>query len=57
MWKKIENYYWTIKYLKKSQLYHLVKNRLDGEKHAVTEAQAPAEKPLPTQAVPEWQSV
>ena len=47
MWKKIENYYWTIKYLKKSQLYHLVRNRLDREKHAVTEAPAPQENPLP----------
>lgn len=47
MWEKIENYYWTLKYLKMSQMYHLVKNRLDRGKKAVTEAKAPKEKPLP----------
>lgn len=46
MWKKIENYYWTLKYLKKSQLFYLMKNRLERGKKAVTEAQAPQTRPL-----------
>lgn len=47
MWKKIENYYWTLKYLKKSQLFYLMKNRLELGKRAVTEVQAPQTRPLP----------
>ena len=46
MWKKIENYYWTLKDLKKSQLFYLMKNRLERGKKAVTEAQAPQTRPL-----------
>ncbi len=46
MWKKIENYYWTLKYLKKSQLLYLLKNRLERGKKAVTEVQAPKTCPL-----------
>lgn len=46
MWKKIENYYWTLKYLKKSQLFYLLKNRLERGKKAVTEVQAPKTCPL-----------
>ena len=41
MWKKIENYYWTIKYLRKSQLFYLIKNRLERRRKAVTQARAP----------------
>ena len=46
MWKKIENYYWTLKYLKKSQLFYLLKNRLERGKKAVTEVQASKTCPL-----------
>ena len=46
MWKKIENYYWTLKYLKKSQLFYLVKNRLEQRKKAVTQAKAPKTRSL-----------
>lgn len=46
MWKKIENYYWTLKYLKKSQLFYLMKNRLERGKKAVTEVKAPKTCPL-----------
>lgn len=42
MLQKIEKYYHTIKYLKKSQVKYLVKNRLTGRRPAVTEAEAPA---------------
>lgn len=47
MWKKIENYYWTLRYLKKSQLFYLMKNRLERGQKAVTEAQAPKTGTLP----------
>lgn len=47
MWKKIEDYYWTVKYLKKSQLFYLIKNRLERKKCAVTEADAPKTGKLP----------
>lgn len=46
MWKKIENYYWTLKYLKKSQLFYLMKNRLERGKKAVTEVKATKTCPL-----------
>lgn len=46
MWKKAEKYYQTLKYLKKSQLIYLVKNRLDGKKSAVPEMTAPAVRHL-----------
>lgn len=42
MLKKAEKYYQTLKYLKKSQIKYLVKNRLERGKKAVTDAQAPA---------------
>lgn len=41
MFKKIDRYYTTLKYLKKSQIKYLIRNRLTGRKRAVTEAQAP----------------
>lgn len=41
MRKKLENYYWTLKYLKKSQLFYLVKNRLERRQKAVTAADSP----------------
>lgn len=47
MWKKIENYYWTLKYLKKEQVGYLMKNRLEHGKKAVTSLPAPAAAPLP----------
>lgn len=40
--KKIDKYYRTLKYLKKSQLIYLVKNRLERGKKAVTEVPSPA---------------
>lgn len=46
MWKKIENYYWTLKYLKKSQLFYLLKNRMDKGKKAVSRARAGETCPL-----------
>lgn len=39
--EKVKKYYYTLKYLKKSQLVYLVKNRLRRGKKAVTEVQAP----------------
>ena len=42
MWKKIEKYYRTVSYLKKSQVKFLVKNRLERKKKAITKASAPA---------------
>ncbi len=47
MWKKIENYYWTLRYLKKSQIFYLAKNRLKRGKRAVTAAAAPETAELP----------
>lgn len=47
MWKKVERYLWTLAYLKKSQIFYLIKNRLEGGKKAVTIAQAPAVRGLP----------
>lgn len=44
--KKIVKYYQTLKYLKKSQLGYLVKNRLERGKRAVTSASAPDSRPL-----------
>lgn len=41
MLKKIDKYYQTLKYLKKSQIKYLVKNRLERGKRALTKAQAP----------------
>lgn len=41
MWKKIDRYYQTLKYLKKSQIKSQLKNRLAGRKRAVTDAKAP----------------
>lgn len=46
MWQKAEQYFYTIKYLKKSQLKYLLKNRLERGQKAVTEGQAPAWVPL-----------
>lgn len=40
MWKKIDRYYQTLKYLKKSQIKYQLKNRLSGKKRAVTDAKA-----------------
>ena len=42
MLKKAERYYQTLKYLKKSQIKYLVKNRLERGKKAITEIQAPS---------------
>lgn len=42
MWQKAEQYFYTIKYLKKSQLKYLLKNRLERGRKAVTKGQAPA---------------
>lgn len=47
MLKKIDKYYQTLKYLKKSQMVYLVKNRLERNKKAVTAAQAPECSALP----------
>lgn len=47
MWKKIDNYYYTLKYLKKSQFGYLVKNRLERGKRAVASLPAPAAAPMP----------
>lgn len=47
MWNKIENYYWTLKYLKKSQLFYLLKNRLERGKKAKTAAVRPDGEPAP----------
>ena len=47
MWKKIDRYYQTLKYLKKSQIRYLVRSRLTGRKKAATSAQAPAYGDLP----------
>lgn len=41
MLDKIDRYYHTLKYLKKSQLKYLVKNRLEREKKAVVDGKAP----------------
>lgn len=41
MLKKIDKYYQTLKYLKKSQLIYLVKNRLERNKKAASSVQAP----------------
>lgn len=38
---KIDKYYQTLKYLKKSQIKYLVKNRMGGRRFAVTAAKAP----------------
>lgn len=51
MWKKIENYYWTLKYLKKSQLSYLIQNRLRQQEKAVVRRQAPKTDP---DALPLW---
>jgi len=45
--KKIDKYYQTLRYLKKSQIKYLVKNRLERGRAAVTEAAAPACAELP----------
>lgn len=42
MLNKIDRYYHTLKYLKKSQLKYLVKNRLERGKKAVADGKAPA---------------
>ena len=42
MLKKAERYYQTLKYLKKSQIKYLVKNRLERGKKAITDIQAPS---------------
>lgn len=47
MLKRIDRYYQTLKYLKKSQLKYLVKNRLERGKKAVTTAQVPKSRRLP----------
>lgn len=47
MWKKIENYYWTLKYLRKRQLFCLLKNRLAQRKRAVPVLPAPETAFLP----------
>lgn len=47
MWKKIDNYYYTLKYLKKSQVGYLVKNQLERGKRAVASLPAPAAAPMP----------
>ena len=47
MWKKIEKYYRTVSYLKKSQVKFLVKNRLERKKKAITKAAAPVLGTLP----------
>lgn len=47
MLKKIENYYWTLKYLKKSQLYYLLKNRLERGRKAIVKVEAPKTSLLP----------
>ncbi len=47
MWKKAERYYQTLKYLKKSQIPYLVKNRLERGKKAITTAGAPVTGELP----------
>ncbi len=47
MWKKIDHYYWTLKYLKKSQLGYLVKNRLERRNRAVASLPAPVTASLP----------
>ena len=47
MWKKIEKYYRTVSYLKKSQIKFLVKNRLERKKKAITKAVAPVLGTLP----------
>ena len=47
MLKKIENYYWTLKYLKKSQLCYLLKNRLKRGKKAIVRVKAPKTSVLP----------
>ena len=47
MWKKIEKYYRTVSYLKKSQVKFLVKNRLERKKKAITKASAPALGTMP----------
>lgn len=41
MLRKIDRYYQTLKYLKKSQVIYLIKNRLERGKKAVTDAKAP----------------
>lgn len=41
MWKKIKTYYHTVRYLKKSQIRYLVKNRIQ-RKPALTKGKAPA---------------
>ena len=47
MRNKFDRYYQTLKYLKKSQIRYLVRNRLTGRKKAATSAQAPAYGDLP----------
>lgn len=47
MWKKLENYYWTLKYLKKSQLFYLVKHRLEHAQRARTKGDSPKTDELP----------
>lgn len=47
MLNKIDKYYHTLKYLKKSQLKYLVKNRLERGKKAVTDGKAPVCGDLP----------
>lgn len=42
MLKRIDKYYQTLKYLKKSQLWYLVKNRLERDKKAIVDVKAPA---------------
>lgn len=41
MWKKIKTYYHTVRYLRKSQIYYLLRNKVQ-RKAAVTEEKAPA---------------
>ena len=47
MLKKIDKYCQTLKYLKKSQLLYLAKNRLERGQKADTKKEAPACKPQP----------
>lgn len=47
MWKKAEKYYYTLKYLRKSQLFYLVKNRLTGKRPAKAKLHAPETGALP----------
>ena len=46
MWKEIEKYYQTLKYLKKSQFFYLLRNRMERNKKAVTMMRAPEVRKL-----------